>query len=200
MIVISPLDRVGINLAGDNIGNGAVPTANFHTNGTVRLQNLPSGTGNILVIDNDGNVYRSTSSARMNEVPGEEVAQKSDIEKLQAEIAGLKSIVEELQSQVSKMKEGLVRIATPQESRLFQNAPNPVSNTTTIKYVLPGTAQNAFLDIIDVSGKRIKRFNLAGKTNQSVEISNGELPAGTYFYSLTVDGRKIDTKKMILNN
>lgn len=62
MFVISPDDKVGINLAGDVIGNGAKPTANFHTNGTVRFQNLPAGDGFILVSDNNGNIFKTNES------------------------------------------------------------------------------------------------------------------------------------------
>jgi hypothetical protein len=183
MIVISPQDRVGINLAGDVIGNGAVPTANFHTNGTVRLQNLPSGAGDVLVIDSAGYVYRSFDSAR--------AAQSTAMEELKKEVA-------ELRSMVSAMKAGSISLITTEENQLFQNAPNPFNKTTTIKYTLPLSAGKAVLAITDLQGKTVQQYNLAGKNNQQVVISAGELPSGTYLYSLIVDGKTTDTKKMVL--
>ena len=184
MIVISPQDRVGINLAGDIIGNGAVPTANFHTNGTVRLQNLPSGTGNTLVIDADGNVFRGAADSGRSLL--------SEIDQLKQELA-------ELKSQVSAMKAGRISLITTEEIRLYQNSPNPFTRATTVKYYLPPFAAQAILTISNLQGKTIKQFNLAGKSDQQVEIPAGDLPSGTYLYSLIVDGKTVDTKKMVLS-
>lgn len=184
MIVISPQDRVGINLAGDAIGNGAVPTANFHTDGTVRHQNLPSGTGSTLVIDADGNIFRSTTES------GKSVL--SEIEQLKQELAALKS-------QVNTMKAGRISLITTEEIRLYQNSPNPFTRATTVKYNLPPATAQAVLTISNLQGKTIKQFNLAGKTDQQVEIPAGDLPSGTYLYSLIIDGKTVDTKKMVLS-
>jgi hypothetical protein len=187
MIVISPQDRVGINLPGnDAIGTGAVPTANFHTNGTVRLQNLPSGAGNVLLIDNDGNVYRGAST---NDSTAANAA--AELQKLRNEVAELKAIV-------STLKQGFIRIGTAAEILLLQNSPNPFTNSTTIKYYLPASSQTAVLVIKDLNGKGFKTYNLASKIGEVV-INGGELPAGTYFYSLIVDGKTVDTKKMVLS-
>lgn len=192
MIVISPQDMVGINLPGnDAIGTGAVPTANFHTNGTVRFQNLPAGTGTALVIDNAGNVYRSTTSAATTTAKTD-AAVLDELDKLKAEIAALKATINE-------MKGGFVRIATPNEIRLLQNSPNPFQKSTTIKYVLPGSFQQALLSVKDINGVIVKTYNLSGKSSQ-VSIAEGELVSGTYFYSLVVDGKTIETKKMVLAN
>lgn len=186
MIVISPQDRVGINLPGtDAIGTGAVPTANFHTNGTVRLQNLPSGTGNVLVIDNAGNVYRSASTARTTSEPDPEV------EKLRIEVAELKSMI-------NALKQGYVRISTAEEKGLIQNSPNPFTNSTTIKYALPSSFKSALMTIKDANGKVVKNYNLTAQ-NGNVVLDGGELASGVYFYSLVVEGKTVDTKKMVLS-
>jgi hypothetical protein len=190
MIVISPQDMVGINLqSNDAIGTGAVPTANFHTNGTVRFENLPSGSGNILVIDKNGDVYASSSSARESSAGNEQ---------LQSEVESLKKEVEALKSMIKTMKEGMVRLSTAEEVTLFQNAPNPFNKATVIKYLVPASAEQAYLNVTDMHGKRVKTFNISGKSNQPVVITEGALAAGTYFYSLVVDGKTIDTKKMVL--
>lgn len=195
MIVISPQDRVGINLAGtDAIGTGAVPTANFHTNGTVRHQNLPFGTGNVLVIDSAGNVYRGSGS------PDTTAAKTAaTMNTMLAELDGLKAEIAALKAAVKEMKSGFVRIATPNEMRLLQNSPNPFRKSTTIKYVLPGAFQQAMLNVRDINGVTVKTYNLAGSSSQ-LSITEGELVAGTYFYSLVVDGKTIETKKMVLAN
>jgi hypothetical protein len=190
MIVISPQDRVGINLAGDAIGNGAVPTANFHTNGTVRLQNLPSGTGNLLLVDNDGNVFRGGAP----KVDSSAVS----INNLLAEIVLLKQELAALKDQVNGIKNGGISLIIPDDKSLSQNSPNPFSKTTTVKYYHPATATSVILIIANWQGKMVQQYNLTGKTDQQVVISAGDLPSGTYYYSLIVDGKVTETKKMIL--
>lgn len=190
MIVISPQDRVGINLAGDAIGNGAVPTANFHTNGTVRLQNLPSGTGDQLLIDKDGNVYRGSGR--------KEDSSAFSINNLLAEIVLLKEELAALKNQVNGIKNGGISLIIPDDKSLSQNSPNPFSKSTTIKYYQPVAATSVILIIANLQGKMVQQYNLTGKTDQQVVISAGDLPSGTYLYSLLVDGKVTDTKKMIL--
>lgn len=186
MIVISPLDRVGINLAGTVTGAGAVPTANFHTNGTVRLQNLPSGNGSAVVIDALGNIYRSATA----------LAAAPD-SSLKAEVAELRRELDELRSLITSTKTGAVEVTSTGEKRLYQNAPNPFNESTIIKYNIPAHANQAYLNIADLSGKTVKYVNLSGQEKQ-VAIAAGELPAGTYFYSLIIDGTRLETKKMVL--
>jgi hypothetical protein len=57
ILIMTDNNRVGINLG--PVGGGSTPnfpSANFHTNGTVRMQGLLNGTGNPLVVDANGNV------------------------------------------------------------------------------------------------------------------------------------------------
>jgi hypothetical protein len=190
MIVISPQDMVGINLAGDVIGGGAVPTANFHTNGTVRLENLPSGSGDILVLDKAGYVYRSSSSARMS---GEN---RQELDELKKQLEQLKQEMELLKEMLSQKRDGAIELR--HESLLQQNAPNPFNQSTIIRYQLPAGFRQASLQITDVSGKLIKTYNLSTMNSRSTTIAAGELASGTYYYTLVVDGRKTDTKKMVL--
>ncbi len=81
---------------------------------------------------------------------------------------------------------------------LLQNQPNPFSETTTIKYMLPKQVQSANLVISDISGKQIKRVVL-DKTNRNgqVELTTSEFNSGTYTYSLIIDGNLFETKKMV---
>lgn len=83
-------------------------------------------------------------------------------------------------------------------AKLFQNIPNPFNQKTAIGYELSDKTSNAFIMICDLSGKQIKKYNLAEKGKSQIEISGGELTAGIYFYSLIADGKEVDTKKMIL--
>lgn len=187
ILIMTDNSRVGVNLG--PTGGGSVPgfpTANFHTNGTVRFQNLPTGTGNALVMDASGNVFRSTT------LTGREVTD------LQNEVEGLRKEVQELKSIVNSIKAGGLVVNEGDNAVLYQNAPNPFKNSTIIRYYLPEGSRSASLQISTSQGIVLKNYSVSAGSQQSVTINGGELTAGTYFYSLYVDGKMVDTKKMIL--
>ncbi|MBL0106511.1 MAG: T9SS type A sorting domain-containing protein [Ignavibacteria bacterium] len=82
---------------------------------------------------------------------------------------------------------------------LFQNYPNPFNPSTKIKYKLN---KSGFVNIkvFNILGKEIEVLinarQSAGEYGVSFDASN--YPGGVYFYSLYVDNKIIDTKKMIL--
>jgi hypothetical protein len=88
-------------------------------------------------------------------------------------------------------------IETP-ETSLFQNAPNPFNEATTIKYSLSPLSKKATLSIVSINGQKVKEFDLTGRNQNAVEINAGELAPGTYVYSLIVNDKIVDTKKMTL--
>ncbi len=84
------------------------------------------------------------------------------------------------------------------DPKLEQNEPNPFRENSTIRYYLPSTVKIAQLQITDLNGAVLKTFNLKGKGFGQVLISGGSFRAGTYIYSLIIDGEKTDSKRMIL--
>lgn len=85
-----------------------------------------------------------------------------------------------------------------QSATLYQNAPNPFSSETEIRYYMPNNAGQASMLIFDMQGSLKKQMQITGKGNGSLTINASELPAGMYIYTLIVDGREIDSKRMIL--
>ena len=81
---------------------------------------------------------------------------------------------------------------------LQQNAPNPFSQNTVIKYFIPQQTNNAVIKITNANGVEIKSFTPTQKGNGQITIEAGALAAGTYYYSLIIDGKNADTKKMQL--
>ena len=80
---------------------------------------------------------------------------------------------------------------------LYQNNPNPFKEATTIRFSLEDGIKSAYICIFDMTGKLLKKISIPdGDT--SVKISGGELGEGMFFYSLIVNGREIDTKRMII--
>ena len=83
--------------------------------------------------------------------------------------------------------------------KLHQNAPNPFTEKTIIKYVIPENVQKASVLIFNMQGTLLKTYDNLLSNNGELIINGGELEAGMYMYSLIVDGKEIDTKKMILS-
>ena len=80
---------------------------------------------------------------------------------------------------------------------LYQNTPNPFKEKTSIRFRLADDAANAAICIFDMSGKMLKKLPVSSGMT-SVTINGYELGEGLYLYSLVVNGREIDTKRMII--
>jgi hypothetical protein len=83
-------------------------------------------------------------------------------------------------------------------AKLLQNIPNPFNQTTLIGYYLPQNYGQAFLKITSISGQTIKSIVLTGNGNGQLNVQTSQLAAGTYTYTLIVDGNVVDTKEMVL--
>ncbi len=88
---------------------------------------------------------------------------------------------------------------TPNEFKLYQNYPNPFNPSTTIKYEIKNIS-NVAIKIYNCLGKDLVTL-VKEKQNSGiyeVNFKNEHFPSGLYFYSLLVDNKRIETKKMII--
>lgn len=83
------------------------------------------------------------------------------------------------------------------DAYLLQNAPNPFSATSEIRYFVP-EGLNATLEIRDIKANLIKAYDLDVDGYGKVNIGDQIIGSGTYIYSLVVNGETIDSKVMIL--
>ncbi|MBN1414676.1 MAG: tail fiber domain-containing protein [Bacteroidales bacterium] len=83
---------------------------------------------------------------------------------------------------------------------LYQNFPNPFTESTRIEYYLPDDIGSAVIFIYDMSGLQLKSVPVSGTGYGNVTINANELKAGMYMYTLIADGQVIDTKRMILTD
>jgi subtilisin family serine protease len=79
--------------------------------------------------------------------------------------------------------------------------PNPMRSETVIQYDFSSIKEYCTADIViyDVMGQKVKTIEVK-KDKGSVTLDKGSLAAGTYFYSLSVDGNNIRTEKLIVYN
>ncbi len=88
-------------------------------------------------------------------------------------------------------------ISILKSGELLQNVPNPFNGTTQIWYKLDEEAQVA-IHVFGYTGKRVSTIS-SGKQDKGshfVEFSSESLPAGIYFYTLELNSKVSDGKKM----
>ena len=76
--------------------------------------------------------------------------------------------------------------------------PNPATQFATIDYTVQQNFNSASVTFYNLLGKQIGEFELSKASDKlRVNVSNWE--SGMYMYKLTVDGRKVSTKKLLVN-
>jgi len=90
------------------------------------------------------------------------------------------------------------RHALPQDFVLLQNYPNPFNPSTVIAFDLPRRCRYR-LEVINVLGQTIYEVETDARPGrQEIEWSGEGYASGAYFYRLTVEGRSIARKMMLL--
>jgi hypothetical protein len=109
--------------------------------------------------------------------------------------------IEKLEEKINQLtgKQPGASVNQPSVTGLYlgQNVPNPTGYSTQIKYTIPDDVPNASIAVFDLTGKMLLQFNNLRGSNQVV-IDKSRLAAGSYIYSLIVNGQESITKKMII--
>ncbi len=141
----------------------------------------------------------------------EEQEKRAELEK---EIAAMQKTIKTIQQTLKGLVPGtgksnsapLPEADVPQEEittastcRLFQNAPNPFSSATVIRYELANNGDNACIHISNTNGRLLRSIALpaAGGKGQ-IQISAGDFIPGIYTYSLIVSDKVVDSKRMVV--
>jgi hypothetical protein len=119
--------------------------------------------------------------------------ENEELKRKAAETEGLKEEVAELRQMVLELKNGRTGVLTS-AGTLNQNTPNPVKASTRITYQVPEGANKAQLLLTDALGRTLKAIQLSKSGTLNLDAS--ALSSGTYNYSLVVDGKTIETRKM----
>ena len=121
------------------------------------------------------------------------------INELRAELAELKCEDQEDDVLLAPAQTAQDELQAGQTSaKLYQNAPNPWSSETVIRYCLPASVAKADIYIYDMQGAQLKRIPAQGRGESQVTLTAHDLNAGMYLYALVADGALIDSKQMIL--
>jgi PKD repeat protein len=82
---------------------------------------------------------------------------------------------------------------------LDQNVPNPFAENTLISYNIPMAFTRAQLIFTNAEGKLIKAVDITKQGKGQFNVFANDLSTGVYTYTLVVDGKTIDTRRMIKN-
>ncbi|HQO10670.1 MAG TPA: T9SS type A sorting domain-containing protein [Clostridiales bacterium] len=87
----------------------------------------------------------------------------------------------------------------PQNTELYQNYPNPFNPTTTISYALSQAGQ-VELSVYNLNGQLVNTLVNCkqDKGIHKADFDAGDLTSGLYIYSLKVDGKIIQSRKLML--
>lgn len=89
-----------------------------------------------------------------------------------------------------------VTLTNPQAVILNQNVPNPFAEQTQISYYLPSDIKSAEIVFHNADGKQINSVMLIERGQGKLNVYADDLSSGIYTYTLVVDGKVADTKRM----
>jgi len=120
---------------------------------------------------------------------------QADYQSLKAQLVALETFVDEVLAEGSRSSSATALQLTP---ILQQNSPNPFRRETNIEYFVPPGYQTASIHISTVEGKVVRQIELTQSGRSTLHLKTGTFPGGTYQYSLIIDGKLIDTKRMVI--
>ena len=121
----------------------------------------------------------------------------------QAQIKNLSAQIEECCKNNLSLKSASIATGTTDnlaasQASLDLNIPNPFSQEARIGCTIPESSTSSVLYIYNMNGVQLQQYNVNGKGKQSVTINGSSFQPGMYLYALVIDGKEVDTKRMIL--
>jgi hypothetical protein len=127
--------------------------------------------------------------------------QAAEIKDLQQQLDELKEVVKSLASNHAAGTNGTgaqsVTLSDKNAVILNQNVPNPFAESTVVNYMIGQDFVKAQIIFTTSDGKVIKSVEIREKGAGTLNVFSDDLSNGLYSYSLIVDGKVIDTKKMV---
>lgn len=112
--------------------------------------------------------------------------------------------IESLQKEIAELKGGKGFYGTGEQesskNALFQNVPNPTNSSATIDCYLDSNVSKAVIAVYDLNGLQLKEYPIYNQGKNTIKIEANEFKPGMYMYSLLVDGKLIDTKRMVITS
>lgn len=81
---------------------------------------------------------------------------------------------------------------------ISQNTPNPFTGQSIVRVSVPDDASDAYIDILTLNGASVKRIPVSNGLSE-VSLSSFEFAPGTYLYTLVVNGKVSETRRMVVS-
>jgi len=113
------------------------------------------------------------------------------------------SIINSQKLQIEELEKIVGQSSTQNNSNktkatLNQVFPTSANQLISIGYYLPASVSNASIALYNATGVQIKTMAIDTKEAGKLSIKASELIAGMYIYTLSVDGKEVDLKYMVL--
>ena len=181
---------------------GTIDLSLLNNSGTddQQLANFILSVGSLLSLSiQDGNVVSVNLAPLLADLEAENAQQQAQIDEQQALIDDLFIRMEIREECACDPTLGLGdNTLQPDKAYLLQNIPNPFDRTTSIGYFVPYTNATAHIVISTMAGQIVHNVELSNLGVGAVSIDSGRMAAAMYLYTLYVDGKRIDTKRMIV--
>ena len=83
------------------------------------------------------------------------------------------------------------------QSGISESFPNPAKTFASVNYALSAGWTNAEVAVYSMLGAKVKNVKLT-EDQGTLKLDVATLPSGMYFYTLSVDGKGVSTKKMLV--
>ncbi len=117
----------------------------------------------------------------------------------------LRQLTEELRLENKVIRENLnnccsssPREPSANDAFLLQNAPNPFNESAEIRYFIPEGLEDVEIRIYDLKGSVMSAIQINETGDGKLAVDSTTLATGTFVYSLSVSGKIIDSKVMII--
>ncbi len=147
----------------------------------------------VLSLDQDGDVIWVDACCNQLGKDNQIASILERLDKLESELKLVKSENTVLKSKLNQSEVTL----DYKQNVLEQNVPNPFTETTTIGYTIVNSFSKAAIIFTAANGEIIKSVQLNKASKGQINVSANLVAKGIYTYSLVVDGKLIETKKMI---
>lgn len=78
--------------------------------------------------------------------------------------------------------------------------PNPASEYAELDFTISTGLRDAKLTFYNVLGSQVLQEFTLNRNDRKLRVNTKDLPTGLYFYQLSVDGKKVATKKMLVRH
>jgi trimeric autotransporter adhesin len=131
-------------------------------------------------------------SAADNQLKEEVSDLKKENKQLKEELAELRQMVLDLKNAVTNSSLNTFK------AYLEQSTPNPTQGTVLIHYYVPQNSRTANLVFTDIKGAILKSLTISTKGAGQLTINTVAWAAGTYTYTLYINGTQTDSKKLVV--